>query len=75
MQRAVEHPGISRSPSTEVAVIQVGQNTFGHPHPRVVESLKSIGASVLRTDLDGTVRIVTDGRRLLVIGLGGTKSE
>jgi len=58
----------------EVAVILVGRNTFGHPHPRVVESLKSIGATTLRTDLDGTVRVITDGKTFTcdtILGMNG----
>jgi len=45
----------------DVAVIPVGENDYGHPSSIIVERLRSIGAAVLRTDLDGDVRIVSDG--------------
>jgi competence protein ComEC len=40
-----------------LAVISVGAgNRFGHPHPATLEALS--GVTVLRTDLDGRIRIV-----------------
>jgi competence protein ComEC len=45
----------------EVAVIPVGaDNSYGHPHPIVLEHLKQVGASILRTDLDGDILLVSD---------------
>jgi comEA protein len=45
-----------------VAVISVGAgNTYGHPSPEALSRLSGAGAAVLRTDLAGTVRLVTDG--------------
>ena len=43
--------------SPEVAVIPVGTNRHGHPHPAVVARLEQSGALVLRTDELGAVRI------------------
>jgi competence protein ComEC len=45
------------------AVIQVGKNTYGHPHPDVLEKLANAGARVFRNDTDGAVmlRIGEDG--------------
>jgi len=40
----------------QVAVIEVGENSYGHPHPDTLERLKDIGAQIFRTDLDGTIR-------------------
>ncbi|MEX2159335.1 MAG: ComEC/Rec2 family competence protein [Dehalococcoidia bacterium] len=49
----------------ELAVVSVGaNNTFGHPSPVVLDRLR--GVPVLRTDLNGTIRIETDGTRLWV---------
>ncbi len=39
----------------DVAVISVGVNDFGHPHPDVVEGLQREGIVVRRTDRDGDV--------------------
>ena len=52
-----------------IAVISAGlDNQFGHPAPAVVERLQAfVGAeNVFRTDLHGTVEVVSDGVRLWV---------
>jgi competence protein ComEC len=46
-------------------------NPYGHPAPRTIERLEEHGANVLRTDLDGTLRVSTDGRDLLIATSGG----
>ena len=49
----------------QVAVISSGRgNRFGHPTADVLRRLEAIGATVLRTDLDGEITIETDGRSL-----------
>jgi competence protein ComEC len=49
----------------QVAVISVGaDNLFGHPSPEVVDRLSS--SHLYRTDLQGTVELITDGNRLWV---------
>ena len=54
------------SVSPEIAVIGVGEsNTYGHPHSDVLSRLHEIGASVFRTDEDGDVKILSDGRVLI----------
>ncbi len=44
-----------------LAVIQVGPNPFGHPHPFIIESLDNAGIKTYRNDLHGAVIIKTDG--------------
>ena len=48
----------------EVVVISVGSNSYGHPRPAALRAYAEIGASVLRTDLDGHVAVhgSRDGR-------------
>ncbi|MCH7605847.1 MAG: ComEC/Rec2 family competence protein [Chloroflexi bacterium] len=43
-------------------------NQFGHPHPEVVERLERISSpeGVFRTDRDGTIEFISDGRNLWV---------
>ncbi len=51
--------------SPQVAIISVGaDNSFGHPHPAVLERLA--GIEVLRTDLDGRIEVVSDGETMWV---------
>ena len=42
-------------------------NSYGFPHPDIIERLESDGATVLRTDRDGLVGVRSDGRHLAVI--------
>lgn len=37
------------------AVIEVGKNSYGHPHANALERLEQIGAKILRTDLEGSI--------------------
>src|SRR3989344_5594764 len=39
----------------EYAIVSSGKNKYGHPHPESLSRLAAVGASILRTDLDGTV--------------------
>lgn len=66
----VSHHGSDASNSQEflekvkakIAVIQVGKdNEFGHPSLRAVKRLEKTGARVFRVDLDGTVKLFSDG--------------
>ncbi len=41
----------------EFAIIQVGRNTYGHPHDEARYRLFDIGAHVLRNDYDGTIQL------------------
>ncbi len=47
-----------------VAVIQVGANPFGHPHPFIIESLEEAEVQIFRNDHHGAVKIKTDGIEL-----------
>jgi competence protein ComEC len=44
----------------EVAVIEVGENTYGHPTPSTLAALEAAVPHVRRTDRDGTVRLTVD---------------
>lgn len=45
----------------EVVVISVGRNGYGHPRPAALRAFAGVGATVLRTDVEGHVAIL--GRR------------
>ncbi len=44
--------------SPQIAVIEVGNNNYGHPHPDTLQRLKDAQVKVLRTDLDGSIRFI-----------------
>ncbi|GGM92651.1 DNA internalization-related competence protein ComEC/Rec2 [Thermus composti] len=41
----------------QVALIGVGKNPYGHPHPEVLKRLEARGIRVLRTDRVGAIRV------------------
>jgi beta-lactamase superfamily II metal-dependent hydrolase len=52
----------------EVAIISLGRdNEYGHPHRETLERLNAAGPLVLRTDLDGTVLVTSDGATYSVV--------
>lgn len=55
------------SVSPSIAVISVGkENKYGHPNSAILERLKTVGATVLRTDQVGHVTIESDGINIKV---------
>jgi competence ComEA-like helix-hairpin-helix protein len=51
-----------------LAVASLGRsNEFGHPHPQTLALLERRGIPLLRTDLDGTIEIASDGERWQVV--------
>jgi hypothetical protein len=40
------------------------ENPYGHPSPMLLGRLESVGISVFRTDLHGSVTVLTDGDNL-----------
>ena len=56
-------PDFLRAVDPRAAVISCGANNeFGHPHKEILSLLEDAGVRVLRTDLDGTVTIFSDGK-------------
>jgi len=50
-----------------LAVIEVGRgNTYGHPTPSTLGTLRRAGVRTLRTDRDGTVVVDVRAGRMLV---------
>lgn len=49
-----------------IAVVCCGDGTKNHPHASIVERWQAVGAKVYRTDYCGTVKIMSDGKRLTV---------
>ncbi len=83
----VGHHGSSTSTSEdflaqtkpEVALISLGEgNEYGHPHKETMKALNEIDASIYRTDLQGTIHVISDGKQYYIetledIDLDGNK--
>jgi competence protein ComEC len=59
--------GCSVSPERKYGVIGVGKNNYGHPTEEVLTRLREGGFNIYRTDIDGIVELVSDGREVLPI--------
>jgi len=72
-------PEFLDSVGPEIAIISAGeQNPYGHPSPELLERLRGSGARILRTDVEGAVRVVTDGHGIRVscfVGCGQDEEE
>jgi competence protein ComEC len=57
-----------------IALIGVGRgNTYGHPVPAVLTRLTRVETTIFRTDRDGQIDVVTDGRSLSVDSFSGRR--
>ena len=71
----VPHHGSSRqdraffaATGARLAIASAGpDNDYGHPAPRTVQLINSLGMTLLRTDQQGSVAITTDGGRLAAV--------
>jgi competence protein ComEC len=58
------NPRFLEAVNPQLAVIQVGaDNKFGHPDPTTLDRLEEHDVTVLRTDQNGTVEVVSDGEK------------
>ncbi|MBI3957626.1 MAG: DNA internalization-related competence protein ComEC/Rec2 [Chloroflexi bacterium] len=57
-------PDFVQAAQPEVAIIQVGENRYGHPAPSVLETLA--GRLVLRNDVHGRIHVRSDGARMWI---------
>jgi len=71
----VGHHGSSTSSSEaflnavrpDFAVIEVGKgNSYGHPSAQTLSLLRNIGAAVYRTDINGDITAVSDGKNITI---------
>lgn len=52
----------------EYAVISVGEgNEYGHPHDNTLSRLRDAGAQIFRTDLQGDIVMISDGKKVTVV--------
>lgn len=59
-------PKLLEAVKPDLAVIQVGPNPFGHPHPLVIDALAGVGVPTYRNDQHGAIIVTTDGHTLSV---------
>ena len=60
-------PALLAAVQPRLAVVSAGaENTYGHPSPTLELALRLAGVPELRTDANGRVRLLTDGRDLWV---------
>jgi competence protein ComEC len=53
--------------SPEIAVILAGKdNPYKHPRPETLATLEKFGINILRTDKDGDIKIISDGREMKI---------
>jgi competence protein ComEC len=50
-----------------IALISAGEdNPYGHPSPELLSRLQESGVRILRTDRDGALQVLTDGKQIAV---------
>ena len=51
--------------SPQIAVIEVGKdNSYGHPTQEVLDRLVKYGIDIFRTDQNGDIKIISDGKNI-----------
>ncbi len=59
-------PEVLERVTPQVAAIEVGVNTYGHPAPSTLGALEQAGVRTYRTDRDGTVTLTVDGEGMRI---------
>jgi competence protein ComEC len=60
-------PGFLSAVNPQIAVISSGDgNPYGHPSPEVLDRLDEAGVRTLRTDTNGAIHILSDGKTITV---------
>jgi len=55
---------LDRIKSHYFAISAGEKNRSGHPHEETLERFDDVGAAVLRTDENGTIKLITGGEQL-----------
>lgn len=78
----ISHHGSKNSSSIDflkeinpsAAIISTGKNSYGHPSQEVIKRLQDLNINILRTDLDGNVKISISERKLEITTQNTKKS-
>ena len=54
---ADQDAGLYRATAPALALVSVGENAYGHPRDEILGVLRSLGATIARTDLDGAIAV------------------
>ena len=54
---ATSLPAFFDAVRADIAIVPVGENTYGHPVPSILEAIEASGSQVWRTDERGTVTV------------------
>lgn len=73
---ADQYPALYADLRATIAVVSVGENTYGHPRDETLAFLRADGARIVRTDESGTVAVWLEGGALRIwradpVGGGG----
>jgi competence protein ComEC len=72
---AYSTPAFLAAAHAKVGIISVGaHNDYGHPSPLLLSELARLGVPVRRTDRDGDVAVLDDGRTLVTV-VRGTRAS
>ncbi len=63
---ADQHAPLYERIAARVALVTVGENTYGHPRTEILDLLRDAGTRVLRTDQSGAVAVWSAGDRLRI---------
>jgi competence protein ComEC len=66
---ATSVPEFFQAVHAQVAVVSVGENSYGHPVPRTLVEIEATGAEVWRTDQHGTVTVTFEAGEPVVSGV------
>jgi competence protein ComEC len=70
-----QETGLLTGVDARLALISVGENSYGHPSPRVLDALRADGVRVYRTDEHGSIAVVRTGDGGLGVATGGPRSR
>ncbi|MEK7550888.1 MAG: hypothetical protein AAB535_03860 [Patescibacteria group bacterium] len=59
----------------KLAVVSLGKNSYGHPHEKILQMLNDKKINIYRTDLEGDIEVVTDGKKYWVVDLSRSYRE
>lgn len=63
---ADQEPRLYEITAPALALVTVGENTYGHPRDEILDVLTGLGATIARTDREGMIALSLEGERLRI---------